>query len=76
MAGDPLTTAVGAKVNGDDYLDDHNNDALADMIFPQISAATDEGLLMEDWALNMEVTFNQSPSLIVHRSCHKYQISS
>jgi len=33
MAGDPLTTAVGAK----------------------ISAATDEGLLMEDWSLNMEV---------------------
>jgi len=33
MAGDPLTTAVGAK----------------------ISAATDEGLLMEDWALNMEI---------------------
>jgi len=33
MAGDPLTTAVGAK----------------------ISAATDEGLLMEDWSLNMEI---------------------
>jgi len=45
MAGDPLTTAVGAK----------------------ISAATDEGLLMEDWAINMEIcdivnSYEEGPS--------------